>query len=76
MGIQVLHAILCGVSILLMFDQRFYFEILPNFHLGQIWGVPAIGYTIVSNKTSENFFYQVKNLAITAIHFGKYLGTI
>jgi hypothetical protein len=38
MGIQVLHAILCGVSILVMFDQRFYFEILPNFHLCQIWG--------------------------------------
>jgi hypothetical protein len=38
MGIQVLHAILCGVSILLMFAQRFHFEILPNFHLCQIWG--------------------------------------
>jgi hypothetical protein len=38
MGIQVLHAILCGVSILVMFDQRFHFEILPNFHLCQICG--------------------------------------
>jgi hypothetical protein len=36
--LQVLHAILCGVSILIMFDQRFHFEILPNFHLCQIWG--------------------------------------